>query len=145
MLEQEQLTTLVAEEILHGKPHPHYLTGEMVISEDKLSLEATAKFPSEDITIKERGHVNVAHYLFGVWNAAHALAEVNGLQNTLSLDGTWEAHRISLPDQKMKLNVRIVDPEIHKQTVRGKIEAIYTINEEVYAKFNSSFIAKKKK
>jgi len=143
-MEINKTKPVLVEEILAEKPVPHYLTGEAIVSNDKLSLEATAIFPSSDQSIGQRGHVNVAHYLFGAWNAAHVLAEINGFEDTLSIDGSWKAHKISKPDQPMKLNFEIIDPVVKGRTVRGVLKAVYSVGGDVYAEFNSSFVALKK-
>lgn len=62
---------------LDGMPRPHYLTSAVVRSlggGDGYTLEGVVIFPSTDVTIGDRDHVNVSHAAFASWNAAHVIA-----------------------------------------------------------------------
>lgn len=135
---------LLAEHALQNKPGPHYLSGEILVDADKRGLNAIAIFPSSDRTIGDRGHVNVAHYLFGLWNAAHILGELNGFENTLSTGGVWKAHRVARPDTAMNLRVAIVDADIRNRVARGLIEAVYSIDGSSFGEFTSDFFARRR-
>jgi len=64
---------------LTNTPHPHYVrAGELTNSGSILSFRGKVLFPSGDITLEDRGHVNVSHQMFAVWNVAH-LAVREGL------------------------------------------------------------------
>ena len=134
---------LLAEELLRGRPGPHYLTGDVLVDANLLGLRARALFPSTDSTIGDRGHVNVAHYLFGVWNAAHILAVLNGFRTTLSKSGVWSAHRVARPDTPMDLRVEITDADIREKVAGGIINAAYSIGDIKYGEFSSNFFARR--
>lgn len=140
---ENQQRVILAEEALRGKPGPHYLKGEVIVT-DK-NLDANAVFPSSDRSIGDRGHVNISHYLFGIWNAAHIYAGLNGLSDTRALKGEWQAFKEGLPDQQMSLHVDMSDAQINTHTARISIHATYSVGEQVYAKFKVSSIARRKK
>lgn len=82
---------------LSNTPRPHYLKSGTVTTEDKngfFSFRGEVLFPLSDTTIKDRGHVNVAHQMFAVWNLAHFAAREGFLYphiRILSLSGSYFA------------------------------------------------------
>lgn len=134
---------LLAEHLLIGRPGPHYLTGEITIDHDLRGLDATAQFPITDPSIAGRGHVNIAHYLFGIWNGSHILIAQNGFDSALSTGGTWKTPKFARPDIPMRLRVGILDMDVRERVATGVIEATYRIGDEEYAKFTSDFFARR--
>lgn len=133
----------VAEEILRGTPRPHYLFGEIHVDENGLGLRAKVKFPTTELSIADRGHVNIAHYLFAVWNASHILRLGQGFKEALSTGGTWRTPKFAAPDIPMDLRVQVIAIETKRRIATGLIEATFSIGEDTYAMFTSEFFAQR--
>ncbi len=141
----ETLKKINAEEALQGKPRPHYLVGEVEVSEDLNTLCGTAVFPSSDISVGDRGHVNVAHKEFAIWSGAHILADLNGLENTRVTDilpGRIRGGEFR-PDVPARMELQISDRRGSERIARGVIRATF-VQGEVISEFGYEWIASKK-
>jgi hypothetical protein len=142
MVEQEVIK-INAEQALEGKPTPHYLTGEVEVSKDKHTLRGTVIFPSSDETISSRGHVNVAHEAFAIWNGAHVLATFLGLENpraTRIVDSAFT--REIRPDESVDLEIQ-VPRDIRKMGIsRGMLRAIFSQGGIPSSEFKVEYVAK---
>jgi hypothetical protein len=120
--------------LLDGMPRPRYLAGEGTYERigDLYRLRAHAIFPSSDPSIGDRAsgripHVNIAHCMFGVWNAVHAIARLEGRDGDafLSGPGTYTPGRIVPPDAQVDLEVTLELKDERRGTMRGTYEGIY--------------------
>ncbi|MFA5829991.1 MAG: hypothetical protein WC843_05900 [Candidatus Gracilibacteria bacterium] len=128
---------------LDGAPPPHYLNAETLTIEDTqdggLRASGEVRFPSTDPTIGERGHVNMAHTLFAVWNVAHALKI---FKKPLALESNCKVHKMMRPDTEYSLTACLVgEPEQFDerrdiQKVNATIsDRVGTVMAEIDAKF----------
>jgi hypothetical protein len=142
---ESKMVAVDTQEILGGKPRPHYLTGIAELSPDYRQIKAIANFPSTDPTIGDRGdHVNVSHHLFGIWNAAHILAGANGYDKTRTAKGDWHAWKETKPDEDVNLHVTLEKVIVQEERVIGKLRATYTNQEEaLLAEYSCTFFAEK--
>jgi len=142
-MHEQEIIKINAEEALKGKPTPHYLIGEVEISKDLHTLRGAVLFPSTDETISSRGHVNVAHEAFAIWNAAHILSDLLGVKDTRAtriVDSRFT--REIKPDEVVDLEVQI-PRDVRKMGVsRGMIRATFSQGGLPASEFNVEYVAK---
>ena len=119
---------LNAEDVMKGKPLPHYvdLGEKVIVDEDKRGLEAFALFPSTDPTIANRKQVNAGSQELAIWPFAHELCEQNNLHDPLATEIHWKGRRKIMADDPVKLTLRVENYIDAQDKVTGILNAEYT-------------------
>lgn len=104
---------------LSGTPRPHYLETVEELSPDGYLLRGTVLFPSSDVTIGDRGHVNAAHHLLAGWNAAHMMCRQHGLRRPLALHTEVTSIRLTLPDKPVNIEATALIESSNGRRVKG--------------------------
>ncbi len=113
---------------LQGTPRPHFVrTGEINISGNKSSFHGEVVFsPGDDVSLVDRDHVNVAHEMFAIWNAAY-LAVRKGLlypkMRVLSQSGSYFAETPLDTSLDLSVNMEIVHRD--EKIIKGAISATF--------------------
>jgi hypothetical protein len=135
----EVIGMLLLVDDLKGTPRPHYLV-EAEVSEDGMQLSGKVVFPSSDPTISDRiDHVNVAHHLFALWNAAHLMARQRGVRHPLVKQVEVKLLRVTRPDVLVNLSVKITDLQDKGKSLFGRLDASFSDESGTLAEIKAEF------
>ncbi len=129
---------------LTGTPRPHYLTDVECLSPDGTQLRGQVVFPSGDVTIGDRvDHVNVAHHLFAVWNAAHLMCQRAGFINPRAFETSSVSRRPTTPDTQVTLEAKASIEKKTSKRIFGVISATFHDSGKVLCTVSAKFVAKR--
>lgn len=132
------------EKRLEGTPRPHYLEGVEEVSSDGQQFRGVVVFPSSDLTIADRvDHVNVAHHLFAVWNAAHVMCQQAGFINPRAFRTEAISRRPTIPDKQISLEVVALLEREDSKKVSGLLTATFTDGKKELCKVMTQFVAQR--
>ncbi len=129
---------------LEGTPRPHYLTAVESLSTDGTQLKGWVNFPSTDPTIGDRiDHVNVAHHLFAVWNAAHLMCQRAGARSPRAYETTTVSRRPTAPDTMVSISaVASIERKTAKR-IFGAISASFRNGGKTLCTVSAKFVARR--
>jgi hypothetical protein len=129
---------------LAGIPRPHYLTKVDELSHDGKKFKGWVMFPSSDETIGDRrDHVNQAHHLFAVWNAAHVMCEQAGFKNPRAYETTTVSRKPTKPDISVLIEVSASIEQTGGKRISGTISAAFYQGTRKVCEVTAKFIAQR--
>lgn len=124
---------------------PVFLEPEVEIYDGGKRAEGKCVFPSSDPTIATRGHVNVAHLLFTLWNMSAMLSRVwkiKEVPRAYSFKGDGNAN--IPPDSEVDIIFEIGKIIIRRNSAYGYATAQFFLGDIMVADFKIKFAPEKK-
>ncbi len=124
---------------------PIFLEPEIEIYDEGKRAEGKCVFPSSDPTIAARGHVNVAHLLFALWNISAVLTrvwKVKEVPRAYSFKGDGSAN--IPPDSEIDLIFEIGKIIIRKDYAYGWATGQFFLENNMLADIMVRFAPEKK-
>ncbi len=130
--------------VLKKSPVPHYLIPEtVVISDDAKRISGKMNFPSSETSVRDRGHVNVAHSMLAMWNCAHVLSFLffKGEKKHLwCVEHTGKAYHVTPMDTDIDVSCTAVSDE--KDETRGTFNAEFSLNGKTLQTVSAVFVVR---
>ena len=154
---EQKLSADYIKTIMEHTPRPHYLCGSAKYSVEGniYKILTTANFTSEgNPSIADRltnylpyPHVNVADCLFGLWNAVHIIAEINGYRDRTLKKIIVQPQRLIPPDTELELEAVVRNEKEFTRDGKiyslGTIHGSYSLDEKELINITANYYAEK--
>ncbi len=132
-------------EILKRSPRPHFLIPETVVtSADGKKITGQVLFSAKgDVSIRDRGHVNVIHCMAAVWNLSHISTHLvfAGVSKKLRARETWSKAIAPVPlETKIDVFYEVTKLTTSGKLTRGKMNTKFYLKEKLLHRVIVDFI-----